>query len=241
MRTGRQAKSDLRRASAWIAAGLGAMALTGASPSGALAATSAPAAAGGTLTGYWRLTSHGAETAPVLTAWAKGEMKKVETKGDIDVESVRWCVFQGMPYVMDNAGPIDIIEAPNETVIAAERIAVVRHLYTTRQAHPSEDVFDNTVVGNSLGKWVGGVFVVDTVGFGKGVGAGGAPRTDKTHLVERFRLADGGKHLTLTSTWSDPQVFAKPYVQTWIYERLPTGYSAEEYYCDPRANGVGHP
>jgi hypothetical protein len=203
-------------------------------------AQAAPADDGSALSGYWKPVPAKTVPAPALTPWARAQMKKVKTKGDVDLEAVRWCVYQGLPYIMDNAGPIEIRRSPYEFVVASEQIAVPRHIYTSIAKHPSEDVFDNTVVGNSLGKWASGVLTVDTVGLKEGVGPAGAPRTGKSHVVEHFRLADGGKRLLVTATWTDPKVFAKPYTYTLAYERLPDDYTPPAYYCDPRNNGVGH-
>jgi hypothetical protein len=190
------------------------------------------------LSGYWRLKDKGT-AKPELTAWARAEMAKTEHQGDIDVDAVRWCVSGGLPYVMDNAGPIGIRQGLHETAIVAERVAIPRHIYFHLK-RPSADVFDFSPVGNSIGRRVGDALVAETLMFSPGVGPEGAPRTEKTRLVERFQLADGGKTLKVASTWTDPKVFAKPYVYTWSYEKLPDDYTVQEHYCDPRENGVGN-
>jgi hypothetical protein len=221
---------------------IGLSLLVGLAASGPAAAAPAAKPADNTvpgLSGYWRLKDKGT-AKPVLTAWAKGEMSKVETKGGIDVQAVRWCAFQGMPYVMDNAGPIRIIQTPDETAIIAERLATPRHIYFTLAKRPDRDIFDFTPVGNSMGRRDGDALVADTLMMSEGVGPEGAPRTDQARLNERFHLANGGMQLSITSTWTDPKVFAKPYVYTWTYERLPDNYTHEDYYCDPRKNGVGN-
>jgi hypothetical protein len=190
------------------------------------------------LSGYWRLTGKG-NAQPVLTAHAKAEMAKPGHQGDVDVEAARWCVFQGLPYGMDSAGPIEIRQAPAETIIIAEHLAVPRHIYF-RLNRPSPDVFDFTPVGMSTGRRVGNALVVKTDMFADGLGPDGVPRTEKTQVVERFQLLQGGRKLAVTATWTDPAVFVKPYVYTWTYDRIPENYTVQEYYCDPRANGVGN-
>jgi hypothetical protein len=205
-------------------------------------AVAAPAPADHTiagLSGYWRIKDKGT-VQPALTAWAKTEMGKVARKGDIDVDADRWCAFQGMPYVMDNAGPIRIVQAPDETAIIAERLAVPRHIYFKLAKRPDPEVFDFTPVGNTFGRKVGDTLVAETLFFNEGVGPEGAPRTQDAKLTERFRVLSGGKELQITSTWTDPKVLTKPYVYTWTYEKLPDDYTAVDFYCDPRENGVGN-
>lgn len=191
------------------------------------------------LSGYWRLKDKGT-AKPVLTPWAKAEMSKPDRKGDVHLESDLWCIFQGMPYGMDNAGPIEIRQSSGETVILSERLAVPRLIYFKLDERPSPDVFDFTPVGLSTGRRAGDSLVVDTDMFSDGIGLDGAPRTEKAKLVERFKVSKDGKELAITSTWTDPDVFKKPYRYTWTYERIPENYTPSFYYCDPRANGVGN-
>lgn len=211
---------------------------------GLVAFSASPAKAGAdnrlsTLSGYWRLKDK-ANAEPTLTSWARTEMSKPDRKGDVSLESEQWCIFQGMPYVMNSAGPIEIRQSPGETIVVAERLAVPRHIYFKLESRPSPDVFDFTPVGFSTGQHVDDELVVETDMFSDGIGAEGAPRTENAKLVERFQVSEDGKELMITSSWTDPEVFREPYVYTWTYERLPDDYTPSFYYCDPRANGVGN-
>ncbi len=76
--------------------------------------------------------------------------------------------------------------------------------------------------------------------FTDGLGPDGVPRTEKTQVTERFQLQRDGQKLAVTATWTDPGVFVKPYVYTLIYDRIPENYTVQEFYCDPRENGVGN-
>ena len=191
------------------------------------------------LSGYWRLKDKGT-AQPVLTPWAQTEKSKPDHKGDVHLESDRWCIFQGMPYVMDSAGPIEIRQSAGETVILAERLAVPRHIYFKLAERPTADIFDFTAVGLSTGQLSGDSLVVTTDMFTAGVGLEGAPRTEKAKVVERFKVSKDGKQLAITATWTDPDVFKTPYTYTWTYERLPESYTASFFHCDPQANGVGN-
>ena len=191
------------------------------------------------LSGYWRLKDKGT-AAPALTPWAKAEKSKPDRKGDVHLESDLWCIFQGVPYVMDSAGPIEIRQSSGETVILAERLAVPRHIYFKLDERPSPDVFDFTPVGLSTGTRAGDSLVVTTDMFTAGIGLDGAPRTEKAKLVERFKVSKDGKELVISSTWTDPDVFKTPYNYTWTYERIPEDYTVSFYHCDPQENGVGN-
>jgi hypothetical protein len=50
--------------------------------------------------------------------------------------------------------------------------------------------------------------------------------------VERYRLADDGKSLTLTFTMTDPEYLTRPVTVEHKYS-LNAGYKLQEYLCDP--------
>jgi len=192
------------------------------------------------LSGFWKLVKREAAAPAELTAAAVAAKAKLKARDDIDVQAVRWCVEQGLPFVMDQAGPIDIIVGPNQIAILEEKTALPRHIYTAGQPPPDMKVFDNTPVGYSSGRWQGhGELVVETVGLSSGVGPTGAPRTDSARVLETFKVT--GNTLEISTTWTDPATFREPYHYTLVYQRLPAHYTAQEHYCDPRVNGAGHP
>lgn len=188
------------------------------------------------LSGFWKMDPPAKMPAPSLKPAAKAAMSKIVREGDTEADANKWCVHQGMPHVMDSAGPIDIIQGGQEITILAEVRAEPRHIYIDGRKHVDPDVFDFAVNGNSIGRWQGDTLVVDTLYFKDGIGPFGAPRTTRTHLVERFKVA--GDKLTVTSTWTDPKTYAKPFTYALTYRRLPADYTARGVYCDPRDNGM---
>jgi hypothetical protein len=75
---------------------------------------------------------------------------------------------------------------------------------------------------------------------------GGGFKTEKSHLVERYRLLENGNVLSVTFTWTDPTVFATPHTYEFRYNRLPATYEpAALPPCDPydetRAAFIGDP
>src|SRR4029078_2122089 len=103
--------------------------------------------------------------------------------------------------------------------------------------HISADIYDPSTLGDSIARWEGTTLVVDTIGFHRTRGIttipGGGYRTDKSHLVERFRLI-GDHVLSGTSTWTDKTVFAAPQTYEFRYYRLPASYEPRAGLpCDP--------
>jgi hypothetical protein len=140
------------------------------------------------------------------------------------------CVPPGMPGVMSQPYPIEILYTPGMVTVIAEAFMQVRHIYTDGRAHPDDP--DLTYNGHSIGHWEGDTLVVDTVGFTKDTPLGmnmGVKHSEKMHIVERFHLADP-KTLEIATTISDPEALSKPWSRTITYARHPD-WTLAEYIC----------
>jgi hypothetical protein len=205
-----------------------------------LTVTSAPGAqapAAGqpmSMTGVWEL---GYDSRRVPLALLTPEAAKANPREQLrrDIDAIRWCHLVGLPLQMDYGGPISIVQGRLEVAISADGVpSHARHIYLNA-AHPDMDAFDPQVVGHSTGRWEGDALLADTVGFSeRGVTSlpGGGWRTERSHLVERYRLLDAGRRLSVTFTWQDASVFLKPHSYEFIYTRAPLGTSARTLRCD---------
>jgi hypothetical protein len=189
------------------------------------------------ISGFWELPFDGrhvpgASLAPAVTPAV------LEEQARKDAQATRWCNYFGMPTVMDAGRPLDIRQGRREIAIQPEVNATPRHIYLSRTTHINPEEFDPTTNGDSIGRWEGDTLVVTTIGFAaeKGVTAipGGGFRAAGTRLTERYRLLQGGAVLSVTFTWDDRQVFAKPHTYEFRYRRLPAGYEPRPpLACDP--------
>jgi hypothetical protein len=133
--------------------------------------------------------------------------------------------------------PLDILQNVNgkEVIISTALRTPARHIYTDGRGHVNPDTFDPVSNGHSIGHWEGATLVVDTIGFsGEGITRipGGGRRTMDSHLIERFRLLDGGNRLSVVSTWEDSKIFARPQTYEVRYFRAPKGTEAREFDCN---------
>ncbi len=178
------------------------------------------------VSGLWLLTmdSRQIPQATLLPTVTKADIAEHE---QADKKAVRYCNLLGVPYLMDPGLPIDVQEGHREIVIFAEISASPRHIYLDRDKHIDSDIFDPTTNGDSIGHWDGDTLVVDTVGFHPSRGIlsipGGGYKTDKTHLVEHFKLLENGKILSVQFTWTDPTVYKVPHTYEFHYYKLPAG------------------
>ena len=140
------------------------------------------------------------------------------------------CVPPGMPGIMSQPYPIEILYTPGMVTVIAEAYMQVRHIYTDGRPHPEDP--DLTYNGNSIGHWEGDTLVVDSVGFTPDTALGmnmGVRHSDKMHVVERFHLQDP-KTLVIQTTIDDPEALAQPWSRSITYARH-RDWTLAEYIC----------
>lgn len=186
------------------------------------------------LSGVWELRFDSRNVPPAsLTPTAAAADREAQAKHD--ATAIRWCHFFGVPYVMGQS-PIGIVQNTNgkEVAVTPSVRSPTRHIYTDGRPHVNPDTFDPVSSGHSVGHWENDTLVVDTIGFSdEGVLGipGGGRRTPAAHLVERYRLTNGGAKLSVTFRWEDPGTFAKPHTYEFQYYRAPKGLEMREYDC----------
>jgi len=212
------------------------------------AAKSAAAAPLRDISGFWAL-SFDSRKVPTAKLLPRVTRAMIDLHARRDVHAIRWCNLLGTPFVMDSGTPIDIRQGPTTIVIAPENNPAPRYLYLNRK-HVDPNIYDQSTNGDSIANWESDTLIVDTIGFHatRGVTSipGGGFKTDKSHLVERYRVLENGEVLSVTFTWTDPAVYAAPHTYEFRYRRLPTTYEpVSSWPCDPynetRAQFLGDP
>jgi len=119
----------------------------------------------------------------------------------------RFCDPPGVPRIYMYPWEITFIQTPKIVYILYEYTKVWRAIYMDRD-HPKDP--DNDWMGDSIGRYEGDTFVIDTVGFNDKtwLDQTGHPHSDALHVIERFRRPDHNK-LELTVTIDDPKAYTK--------------------------------
>ena len=107
-----------------------------------------------------------------------------------------------------------------------------RRFHMDGRAHPDVTRLTPSLYGHSTGRYEGNALIVETVGLQEVGVQGGGRRRPQTRLTERFELAPGGKRLTITYTWDDPELYVRPHTYQYLFERLPEDSYALETWCD---------
>jgi hypothetical protein len=149
---------------------------------------------------------------PNLTQFARERLKKsndevLRGKAMYSREA-RWAT--GVPvYLLNPAQPTFFLQTPEKVVMIWQMDHQVRHVYLNV---PHSENPKPSWYGESVGHYEGDTLVVDTIGQNTQTFVDNyrTPHSDKLHVVERYRLIDGGKALQADITIEDPAVFVRP-------------------------------
>jgi hypothetical protein len=186
--------------------------------------------------GIWEVTfgggPRGGGEQPALTPeYAKrlADYRAAQQRGDIQDTPAANCVPNGMPSIMTQPYPMEILFTPGKVTIVIEAYSQWRQIFTDGRKHPEDP--DLTFNGHSIGHWEGDTLVVDTVGFTTDtvLGFSGARHSDKMRIVERMRLS-GPDTLEIETTITDPEALAKPWTSKSVYGRH-RDWTLAEYVC----------
>ena len=90
------------------------------------------------------------------------------------------------------------------------------HMNVPHSANPKPSWY-----GESVGHYEGDTLVVDTIGLNAKTFVDNyrTPHTEKLHVVERWRLIEGGNRLEVQVTVTDPDTFNQPWQAIRRYEK----------------------
>ncbi len=187
----------------------------------------------------WR---YGDVNNPNLTDFAKEGLKKANQMIDAGFSMYNRtsrCWQPGIPTLDLSPGRTYFLQTPKTVYIIWQRDQIVRpvHMNVAHSANPKP-----SWNGESVGHYEGDTLVVDTIGqtTKSFVDLYRTPHSEKLHVVERFRMIEGGKKLQVEITVDDPATFKQPWKGTKVWEKVTTqpaepgnvtGTFAEEIRC----------
>ena len=177
-------------------------------------------------------------TNPILKPWVVEVLRKTNAdagsgKAMFTRESRCWPT--GVPAMLLNPILLFFVQTPKEVWIIQQADHRVRRVLLDQQhsANPKP-----TWYGESVGHYEGGdTLVIDTIGMNDKsfVDSYRTPHTGQLHVVERFKLLDGGKALEVDFTVEDPGAFNMPWSASKRWKRVQAPL-AEESCAENNAN-----
>lgn len=246
VRTVRRARAALAASLLILAqAGHGALAAASSKPAPAKPAPGKAAARGAThpsLAGVWVIQEDyqlgkplkpAPQLTPAAVALAERQHAAVAA-GYVRNVGNMLCLPTGGPILYQMRSPFVVMEGLGRVtfIFETEGSNQPRTVYLKEPRHP-DDLYPS-FNGHSIGRWEGKTLVVDTVGFnGRGVLPAYVPKSEATHLVERFTVSADGQELTDVLTATDPVSLAKPWTFQLKFKRLPDTEERFEVWCEP--------
>jgi len=176
-------------------------------------------------------------TNPILQPWVVEQMRKANDEvlaGKVGFTARSRCWPHGVPgFLLYPVHPIFFIQTPKAVVMVWGQDFQLRRVYLNvpHSADPKPSWY-----GESIGHYENGdTLVVDTVGFNDKTYIDNyrTPHTTKLHVVERFKLVEGGEALEVDVRVEDPGAFTMPWSARQRYRRdqRPTEVPLHEMVC----------
>jgi hypothetical protein len=163
---------------------------------------------------------------PILRPWARDEVSKFRDlvlSGKPAYSRQVSCWPIGVPgFLLYPVQPVFFIQGPREVVMVWQTDHQIRRIYLGREhsQNPKPSWF-----GDSVGHYEGDTLVVDTIGMNDKTYVDNyrTPHGPKLHVVERFRVVDGGKTLEVNVHVEDEDAFTTPWDAIQRYRRVEPG------------------
>jgi len=159
----------------------------------------------------------------ILKPWVVEQMKRDNAEvlaGKIAFTPHSSCTPAGVPgFHLYGFQPLYFLQTPKQVVMIYSNDQQVRRVYldVPHSATPRPSWY-----GESVGHYEGDTLVVDTIGLNDKTFVNNfrTPHTHKLHVVERFKLVDGGRAMQVDITFDDPDAFNAPWSVMQRYDRI---------------------
>ena len=142
--------------------------------------------------------------------------------GSITDTARTFCVPDGVPRLLANPYPFEIINAPRGQVTFVYELSHMVRAVQMDQPLPS----DKELIpypyfnGHSVGRFDGDALVIETAGFNERtfIDATGAPHTDLMHTIERIRRISP-MEIEDVVTIHDPEYYSRDWQTRFVYQQ----------------------
>ncbi len=169
---------------------------------------------------------------PILKPWVVEEMRKANDwvlAGKVPFRARERCYPAGVPgwVIYTLAEPISILQTDKQVTMINHGGPEVRRIYlgVAHSANPKPSWY-----GESVGHYEGGdTLVVDTIAISTKTFIDNyrTPHTDQLHVIERYKLVDGGKMMEVMISVEDPGAFTTPWSAMQRFRRVPRVWSED--------------
>jgi hypothetical protein len=160
-------------------------------------------------------------------------------EGTLKDEARRVCVPDGLPRILGNPYPFQLIQTPGRVTFVYELNHVIRPIPLDKPQQSAEELEVALYYsGHSVAHWNGDTLVIESAGFNEKtfLDATGAPHSDAMTTVEQVKKVDD-KTLEDVITVSDAAMFTKPWIARFAYDLHPE-VRLEDYVCGEKHRDI---
>jgi hypothetical protein len=170
-------------------------------------------------------------TNPNIKPWAREVMRRENEKvlaGGIGYTARSSCMPADVPgFMMFIVEPIFFVQTPKEVLMIHSGNEEVRHIYldVPHSLNPKPSWY-----GESVGHYEDDTLVIDTIGLNDKTYVDNyrTPHSEKLHVIERWKLVEGGNMIEVSVRVEDPDTFNEPWSATQRYRRVQPRFLGEE-------------
>jgi hypothetical protein len=158
--------------------------------------------------------------------------------GTLTDEARHLCVPDGVPRILGNPYPFQLIQTPGQVTFVYELNHVIRPIVLDKPQLAAKQLeVAPYYLGHSVAHWDGETLVIETAGFNEKtfLDATGAPHSDAMTTVERLRKVNDTLEDVITVT--DPELFTGPWSARFAYDPHPE-VRLEDYVCGERHRDI---
>lgn len=141
------------------------------------------------------------------------------------------CYLPGVPRATYLPFPFQIFQSGSAFFVAYEYAGAVRNVYLKDPGPPQTDSW----MGQSVGKWDGDTFVIETSGFNDGTwfDRSGNHHSEVMKVTERFTMTDRD-HIQYSAAIDDAKTFSRPWTMSMpLYRHVNANAQLGQFKCVP--------
>jgi hypothetical protein len=181
---------------------------------------------------------------PNLMPWVVEALKKANDNvlaGGVPFSARERCWPGGVPQfdVFRRVAPFFIIQTPKEVVMVQRGDMQTRRIFLNV---PHSANMKPSWYGESIGHYEGDTLVIDTLGLNDKTYVDNymTPHTTQLHVVERFKLIEGGNTLQIEVEVEDPGAFKAPWRALQRFKRYNEGPMKENVCAENNFDFLGY-
>jgi hypothetical protein len=181
---------------------------------------------------------------PILQPWVRDALRNANERalsGKPDFTPKERCWPIGVPgWLLYPVRPVWFLQTPKEVTMIWEEDHMVRHVYLNAQHSPNPKP---SWFGESIGHYENDdTLVIDTIGLNDRtfVDSFLTPHTTALHVIEHYRIVDGGKALEADVQVEDPGAFTMPWNARQRYRRATDAPMVEQACAENNAIWFGY-